>query len=103
MNTRERHRLDRHKVRVEELRLWRNARESPVEGWRLRPMGGGEEIWLGEFWPEVRYPPRSRQGRASRRVAVLRSNCELWLGGEGSSALDWVQRRSQSLSTAPSP
>ena len=40
MNTRERHRLDRHKVRVEELKLWRNARESRIEEWRLSADGG---------------------------------------------------------------
>src|SRR5688572_9987675 len=31
----DRHRLERHARRIEELRVWRNAHESPVKGWRF--------------------------------------------------------------------
>src|SRR5918993_194479 len=66
MNTRERHRLDRHKVRVEELKLWRNARESCVEEWRFAADGGeARERGRGDGWG------RSR-GRAKRDVRLER-------------------------------
>ena len=35
METYDRHRLERHARRIEELRLWRNAYESSVKGWRF--------------------------------------------------------------------
>ena len=35
MNTPDRHRLERHARRIEELRLWRNAYEGRIEGWRF--------------------------------------------------------------------
>src|SRR5215204_3671881 len=60
MNTRERHRLDRHKIRVEELRLWRNARESHIEKWRFAAEAKIPEDWAGSP-----------------------VELELWLGGEG--------------------
>jgi alpha-mannosidase len=41
MNTRDRHRLERHARRIEELRLWRNAHERPVEEWNFAA-GNGE-------------------------------------------------------------
>ena len=85
MNTRERHRLERHKVRVEELRLWRNARESPVEGWRFSADGGeGREIRLGEFWPEEALPATfSARTNIPEDWAGSPVELELWLGGEG--------------------
>ena len=85
MNTRERHRLDRHKVRVEELRLWRNARESPVEGWRFSADGGeGREIRPGDFWPEEALPATfSARTNIPEDWAGSPVELELWLGGEG--------------------
>jgi hypothetical protein len=57
MNTRDRHRLESHARRIEELRLWRNARESRIEEWRFSADGGeGKEIRLGDFWPEEALP-----------------------------------------------
>lgn len=35
MDIYDRQRLERHARRIEELRLWRNAWESPVKGWRF--------------------------------------------------------------------
>ncbi|MBA3703059.1 MAG: alpha-mannosidase, partial [Rubrobacteraceae bacterium] len=85
MNTRERHRLDRHKVRVEELRLWRNARESRIEEWRFAADGGeGKEIRLGDFWPEEALPASfSAEARIPEDWAGSPVELELWLGGEG--------------------
>ena len=85
MNTRERHRLDRHKVRVEELKLWRNARESRIEEWRFAVDGGEErEIGLGDFWPEEALPASfSAEAKIPEDWAGSPVELELWLGGEG--------------------
>jgi alpha-mannosidase len=85
MNTRERHRLDRHKVRVEELKLWRNARESRIEEWRFSSDGGkAKEIWLGDFWPEEALPASfSAEAKIPEDWAGSPVELELWLGGEG--------------------
>ena len=85
MNTRERHRLDRHKIRVEELRLWRNARESHIEKWRFAAEGGeGKEIRLGDLWPEDALPANfSAEAKIPEDWAGSPVELELWLGGEG--------------------
>jgi alpha-mannosidase len=59
METYDRHRLERHARRIEELRLWRNAYESPVKGWRfIAGEGEPKGIEAGDFWPEVGIPVR---------------------------------------------
>ena len=85
MNTRERHRLDRHKVRVEELRLWRNARESRIEEWRFAADSGEtRQVKLGDFWPEEALPASfSAEARIPEDWAGFPVELELWLGGEG--------------------
>src|ERR687889_2908559 len=85
MNTRERHRLDRHKVRVEELKLWRNARERRIEEWRFAADDGdAKEIGLGDFWPEAALPARfSAEAKIPEDWAGSPVELELWLGGEG--------------------
>src|SRR5919199_193786 len=85
MNTRERHRLDRHKVRVEELKLWRNARESRIEEWRFAADGReGRGIRLGDFWPEDALPASfSAVANIPRDWSGSPVDLELWLGGEG--------------------
>src|SRR5215211_7180594 len=85
MNTRERHRLDRHKIRVEELRLWRNARESRIEEWCFAAEGGeGKEIRLGDLWPEDALPANfSAEAKIPEDWAGSPVELELWLGGEG--------------------
>ena len=85
MNTRERHRLERHKVRVEELKLWRNARESRIEEWRFAADGGeAKEIGLGDFWPEEALPASfSAEAKIPEGWAGSPVELELWLGGEG--------------------
>ena len=85
MNTRDRHRLERHARRIEELRLWRNARESRIEEWRFAADGGeGKEIRLGDFWPEDALPASfSAEVRIPEDWAGSPVELELWLGGEG--------------------
>ena len=84
MNTRERHRLDRHKVRVEELKLWRNARESRIEEWLFAADGKEKEIGLGDFWPEEALPASfSAEAKIPEGWAGSPVELELWLGGEG--------------------
>ena len=59
MNTSERHRLERHARRIEELRLWRNARESHVKAWRfVAGEGEAHDLHPGDFWPEIGIPVR---------------------------------------------
>jgi alpha-mannosidase len=85
MNTSERHRLERHARRIEELRLWRNAYESHVKAWRF-VAGEGEEHDLqpGDFWPEIGIPVRlSASTKVPEEWAGLPVELELWLGGEG--------------------
>jgi alpha-mannosidase len=85
MNTPERHRLERHARRIEELRLWRNAYESPVKAWRFAA-GEGEvhDLQPGDFWPEIGIPVRlSARTTVPEEWAGLPVELELWLGGEG--------------------
>src|SRR5918993_2428362 len=84
MNTRDRHRLERHARRVEELKLWRNARESRIEEWRFAADGKEKEIGLGDFWPEEALPASfSAEARIPEGWAGSPVELELWLGGEG--------------------
>jgi alpha-mannosidase len=85
MNVRDRHRLESHARRIEELRLWRNARESRIEEWRFSADGGeGKEIRLGDFWPEEALPASfSAEAKIPEDWAGSPVELELWLGGEG--------------------
>src|SRR5215207_8687832 len=90
MQTYDRHRLERHARRIEELRLWRNAYESPVKGWRFSAgdeagaSGKTYDIEPGDFWPEVGIPVRlSTRTNVPEEWAGLPVELELWLGGEG--------------------
>jgi alpha-mannosidase len=78
-------RLDRHKKRIEELALWRNARESHVQAWLFRAENGVErELNLGDFWPEPALPAHfSTQARVPDEWSGSPVELELWLGGEG--------------------
>ena len=74
----------------EELRLWRNAYESPVKGWRFSAgdeagaSGKTYDIEPGDFWPEVGIPVRlSTRTNVPEEWAGLPVELELWLGGEG--------------------
>ncbi len=85
METQDRHRLERHARRIEELRLWRNAYESPVKSWRFSAGNGKtHDIEPGDFWPEIGIPVRLSAGaRVPQEWAGLPVELELWLGGEG--------------------
>ena len=85
MNTSERHRLERHARRIEELRLWRNAYESHVKAWRfVAGEGGVHDLQPGDFWPEIGIPIRlSARSIVPKEWAGLPVELELWLGGEG--------------------
>lgn len=49
--------LERLQRRIEELRSWRNARETPVEGWTLTTADGSRHtLRLGDRWPVVEEP-----------------------------------------------
>src|ERR687897_2777940 len=71
--------------RIEELRLWRNARESRIEEWRFTADGRkGKEIRLGDFWPEEALPASfSAEAKIPEDWAGFPVELELWLGGEG--------------------
>jgi alpha-mannosidase len=85
METYDHHRLERHARRIEELRLWRNAYESPVKGWRFSAGDGKtHEIEPGDFWPEIGIPVNlSARARVPEGWTGLPVELELWLGGEG--------------------
>jgi alpha-mannosidase len=85
MDTPERHRLERHARRIEELRLWRSAYESQVKAWRfVAGEGEAHDLSPGDFWPEIGIPVRlSAHARVPEEWAGLPVELELWLGGEG--------------------
>src|SRR3712207_6022699 len=85
METYDRHRLERHARRIEELRLWRNSYESTVKGWRFAAGEGDPQgIEPGDFWPEIGIPVRlSAKAEIPEEWAGLPVELELWLGGEG--------------------
>ena len=96
MNIRDRHRLESHARRIEELRLWRNAREPhrgvALLGWRRE----GKEIRLGDFWPEEALPASfSVEAKIPEDWAGSPVELELWLGGEGFVSSLRVQRGPQ--------
>src|SRR5215207_7121448 len=98
METYDHHRLERHARRIEELRLWRNAYESPVKGWRLSAGDGKtHEIEPGDFWPEIGIPVNlSARARVPEEWAGLPVELELWLGGEGFVEISVGERRAAS-------
>jgi alpha-mannosidase len=85
MNTPDKHRLERHVRRIEELRLWRNAYESPIEEWRFVAGGGkAHKLQPGDFWPEIGIPVLlSSSAQVPEEWSGLPVELELWLGGEG--------------------
>src|SRR5918997_2065470 len=86
MNFRDRHRLERHARRIEEMRLWRNAYERPVEEWRFAAGDGSEPrtIRRGDFWPEIETPVwLCAEAFVPEEWSGMPVELELWLGGEG--------------------
>ncbi len=85
METHDKHRLERHARRIEDLRLWRNAREHRIEEWSF-VAGDGEpwEIKHGDFWPEIETPVfLSTEVEIPEEWEGAPVELELWLGGEG--------------------
>ena len=85
MDERDARRLERLERRIEELGLWRNARESRVGAWRFDAGNGRtHKLGVGDFWPEPALPARlSAEARVPEGWAGLPVELELWLGGEG--------------------
>jgi alpha-mannosidase len=86
----DRHRLERHARRIEELRVWRNAHESQVKGWRFvagdkgGASGEPHDVEPGDVWPEIGIPVRlSARTSVPQEWTGLPVELELWLGGEG--------------------
>ncbi|MEA2512406.1 MAG: alpha-mannosidase [Thermomicrobiales bacterium] len=78
-------RLERVLRRLEELRAWRNARESAIPDWQfIGSDGHSRPIKLKDFWPVVETPVRmTSEGRIPAEWAGQPVELELWLGGEG--------------------
>jgi alpha-mannosidase len=85
MDIRDRHRLERLERRIEGLKLWRNARESPIGGWRFAAEDGEvTKLAVGDFWPEAALPAHfSAEATVPEAWAGSPVELELWLGGEG--------------------
>ncbi len=85
MNAHDGRRLERYAGRIEELKLWRNAREWKIQGWRFATEEGKtREVSLGDFWPEVGVPVfLSAETSIPEEWAGELVELELWLGGEG--------------------
>src|SRR5215210_8734288 len=103
METYDRHRLERHARRIEELRLWRNAYESSVKAWcfsagdEVGASGKTHVIEPGDFWPEIGIPVRlSARTNIPEEWAGLPVELELWLGGEGFVEISVGDRRTAS-------
>ncbi|HEX2729177.1 MAG TPA: alpha-mannosidase, partial [Rubrobacteraceae bacterium] len=81
----DRHRLERHARRIEDLRLWRNACEHRIEEWSfVAGSGKPRTMRLGEFWPVFGTPVfLSAEVEIPKEWEGAPVEIELWLGGEG--------------------
>src|SRR5687767_8251641 len=84
MNENER-RLQRAEGRINELRAWRNAAESPITDWTLTGADGvPHSLSLGDAWPVIEVPVRLHgSGEIPAAWQGQPVELELWLGGEG--------------------
>jgi alpha-mannosidase len=78
-------RIQRNRRRVEELRVWRNAREAELTDIRMvAPDGAETALGVGSPWPVVATPVRfSLSSSVPSECAGQPVELELWLGGEG--------------------
>ncbi|MGH3089394.1 MAG: alpha-mannosidase [Rubrobacteraceae bacterium] len=85
MTSHDKRRLTRLASRVDELRLWRNAFEAPIEKWAFSAGNGkAHGAKLGDFWPEIALPVHlSAEVEIPASWAGLPVEVELSLGGEG--------------------
>ena len=85
MTSQDNHRLERCVRRLEELHVWRNAREHHIREWLFTSRGGvASALNLGADWPVVDLPVQlSAKTAVPREWAGEPVELELWLGGEG--------------------
>lgn len=85
MEIHDRHRLERLARRIEDLRLWRNAREHRIEEWSfVAGNGRSRKVKLGDFWPALETPVfLSTEVEIPEEWEGAPVELELWLGGEG--------------------
>ena len=85
MTTRDNQRLSLYIRRLEDLRVWRNAREAPIEEWAFTARDGtSRALNLGEEWPVVDIPVWFAASTSiPHEWAGQPVELELWLGGEG--------------------
>ncbi len=97
MQIHDRHRLERHARRIEELRLWRNAYESRVKGWRF-VAGDGK----GTTSSPATSGPRSasRFGSRPARTSPRSGRVSPWSWSSGSGARGSSRSRSESRRSA---
>lgn len=78
-------RIERAERRVNELRAWRNATESPISTWTLTTTDGSvHHLSVGDLWPVVELPVTLHgSGDVPGDWAGQPVELELWLGGEG--------------------
>jgi alpha-mannosidase len=84
MNENER-RLQRAEGRINELRAWRNAAESPLTEWTLTGADGvSHQLTLGDTWPVIEVPVNLHgSGEIPAAWQGQPVELELWIGGEG--------------------
>jgi alpha-mannosidase len=91
-------RLDRLKVRTEELRYWRAREARPVAGWRL----DGTAIAVGEAWPERRGVHRfAATAEVPEHWPLEEARLLLDLGGESLVTLSYPNRDAVSFGLDP--
>ena len=77
-------RIERAERRVNELRAWRNAAESPIGSWQLTTERGERyELSVGDRWPVLELPVTLHgSGEVPAAWTGQPVELELWLGGE---------------------
>lgn len=77
-------RIERAERRVNELRAWRNAAESPITDWTLTAADGSSyPLKVGDPWPVVDLPVKLHgSGEVPSEWLGQPVELELWLGGE---------------------
>ena len=71
--------------RLEELRAWRNQRESAIPDWTFTASDGVlRAVHVGDFWPVIEVPVNLQAtGTIPAEWSGQTVELELWLGGEG--------------------
>jgi alpha-mannosidase len=78
------HRIERAHKRIQELRAWRHAAESPLPDWTFTARDETSPIQIGDDWPVVDTPVQMAGGGAIPADWTGQPvELEIWLGGEG--------------------